>query len=70
MNADGVVVLSACVSEGWIVVRRTRVRIGMDEVVVGSIRVEAMDLSAVMGFEEIEEVVEEIVNLDDGFIGD
>jgi hypothetical protein len=29
-----------------------------------------MDLSAVVGFEETEEVVEEVVDLDDGFIGD
>lgn len=70
MNADGVVVLSACESEGRFVVRRTRVRIVMDEVVEGSILVEAMDLSAVMGFEETKEVVEEVVDLDDGFIAD
>jgi hypothetical protein len=70
MNVDGVVVLRACESEGRIVVRRTSVRIGMDEVVAGSILVEAMDLSAVVGFEETEEVVEEVVDLDDGFIGD
>ena len=70
MNADGVVVLSVCESEGRIVVRRTSVRIGMDEVVEGSIFVEAMDLSAVMGFEETKEVVEEVVDFDGGFIGD
>jgi hypothetical protein len=29
-----------------------------------------MDLGAVVGFEETKEVVEEIVDLDDGFIGD
>lgn len=44
--------------------------IGMDEVVEGSIVVEALDLSAVMGFEETKEVVEEVVNFDDRFIGD
>ncbi len=70
MDADGVVVLSACVSEGRIVVGRTSVRIGMGEVVEGSILVEAMDLSAVVGFEETKEVVEEVVDLDDGFIAD
>jgi hypothetical protein len=70
MNADGVVELSACESEGRIVVRRTGVGIGMDEVVEGSILVEAMDLSAVMGFEETKEVDEEVVDLDDRFIGD
>ena len=70
MNSNGVVVLSACELEGRIVLRRTSVRIGVDEVVEGSILVEAVDLSAVVGFEETKEVVEEIVNFDDGFIGD
>jgi hypothetical protein len=42
----------------------------MDEVVEGSILVEAMDLSCVVGFEEAKEVVEEIVDFDDGFIAD
>jgi len=46
------------------------VRIVVDELGEGSILVEAMDLSAVVGFEETKEVVEEIVDLDDGFIGD
>ncbi len=45
-------------------------RIGVDEVVERSIRVEAMDLSAVMGFEETKEIVEEVMDLDDGFIAD
>ena len=45
-------------------------RIGMNEVVEGAIRVEAMDLGAVVGFEEQKEVGEEVVDLDDGFIGD
>jgi hypothetical protein len=63
-------VLSACESEGRIVVRRVSVRIGMDEVVEGSILVEAMDLNTVMKFEEMKEVVEEVVDLDDGFIGE
>ena len=70
MNVEGVAVLSGCESEGRIVAPRRGVRIGMDEVVEGSILVEAMDLSAVMGFEETEEVVEEVVDLDDGFIAD
>ena len=70
MVTESVVVLSACKSEGRIVVRRTGVWIGMDEVVEGSILVEAKDLSAVMGFEETKEVVEEVVDFDDGFIGD
>lgn len=70
MTADGVFVLSGSGSEGRIVVGRRSVRIGMDEVVVGSMLVEAMDLSTVMGFKETKEVVEEIVDLDDGFIGD
>jgi hypothetical protein len=43
---------------------------GMDEVVEGTILVEAKDLRAVMGLEEAKEVVEEVVDLDDGFIGD
>ena len=42
----------------------------MDEVVEGSILVEAMDLSAVVGFEETKEVAEEIIDLDDRFIAD
>ena len=44
--------------------------IRMGEVVEGSILLEAMDLSAVVGFEEMKEFVEEIIDLDDGFIGD
>ena len=70
MNADGVVVLSACESEGRFVARRASARIGMDEVFVGSILVETMDLSAVVRFEETKEVVEEVVDLDDGLIAD
>ena len=74
MNADGVVVLSVCESEGWVVVRGTIARIGMeigmDDVVEGSILVEAMDLSTVMGFEEMKEAVEEVADLNDSFIGD
>ena len=42
----------------------------MNEVMEGSVLVEAMDLAAVMRFEEMKEVVEEVVDLDDGFIGD
>ncbi len=44
--------------------------IGVGEVVEGSIIVEAMDLSAVVGFEEMKEFVEEVIDLDDRFIGD
>lgn len=57
-------------SERWIVVGRRVVWIGMDEVVKGSILVEAMNLAAVTGFEEAKEIGEEVVNLDDGLIGD
>ena len=42
----------------------------MDEVVDGSILVEAMEVSAVRGPEELKEVVEEVVDLDDSLIGD
>ncbi|MFH1605228.1 MAG: hypothetical protein ABIH03_15140 [Pseudomonadota bacterium] len=42
----------------------------MEKIVEGSILVESMDLSTVMGFEKTKEVVEEVVDLDDGFIGD
>ena len=40
----------------------------MNKVVARSILIEAMDLSAVMGFEEIDEVIKEVMDLDDGFI--
>ena len=42
----------------------------MNKVVARSILIEAMNLSAVMGFEEINEVVEEVMDFDDGLIGD
>lgn len=42
----------------------------MNKVVARSILIEAMYLSAVMGFEEIDEVVEEVMDLDDGLVGD
>ena len=42
----------------------------MNKVVARSILIETMYLSAVMGFEEINEVVKEVMYLDDGFIGD
>ena len=45
-------------------------RIAMDEVVEGSILVEAMDLAAVVVLEEAKEVAEEVVDLDDSLIGD
>jgi hypothetical protein len=48
----------------------SRVRVGMHEVVVGALFVEAMDLSAVVRFEEMKEFVEEVVHLDDGLSGD
>lgn len=70
MNVEDVAVLIGCESEGRIVAPGRGVRIGMGEVFVGSILVEAMDLRAVMGFEETKELVEEVVNLDDGFIAD
>jgi hypothetical protein len=41
----------------------------MDEVIEGSILVEAMDLSAIVGFEEVKELVEEVVNLNDRLVG-
>lgn len=40
----------------------------MNKVVAGSILIEAMYLSTVMGFEEINEVIEEVMDLDDGLI--
>lgn len=42
----------------------------MNEVVVGTIFVEAMDLVAVVSLEEMEDVVEEVMDLDDGLIGE
>ena len=42
----------------------------MNKVVARSALIEAMNLSAVMGFEEINEVVEEVMDFDDGLIGD
>lgn len=42
----------------------------MNETVEGSILVEAVDLAALMGFEETKEITEEVVDLDDGLIGD
>lgn len=42
----------------------------MNKVVARSPLIEAMYLSAVMGFEEINEVVEEVMDFDDGLIGD
>lgn len=42
----------------------------MNEFVEGAILIEAMDLGAVLGFEEAKEVAQEIVDLDDGLIGD
>lgn len=41
----------------------------MNEVIEGSILVEAVDLAAVMGFEETKEITEEVVD-PDGLIGD
>ena len=40
----------------------------MNEVVVGKCLVEAIDLVAVVGREEIEDLVQEVLNFDDGFI--
>lgn len=45
-------------------------RVAVDEVIEGSILVEAVDLGAVMGFEETKEITEEVVDLDDGLIAD
>ena len=42
----------------------------MDEVVEGSIVIEALDLAAVVILEEAKEVAEEVVDLDDSLIGD
>jgi hypothetical protein len=70
VNGDGVVALGAWGSERRIVVWRPGVRLAMDEVVEGSIVVEAMDLAAVVVLEEAKEVAEEVVDLDDSLIGD
>jgi hypothetical protein len=70
VTADGVVALGAGGSERRIVVGGPGVRIAMDEVVEGSILVEAMDLAAVVVLEEAKEVAEEVVDLDDSLIGD
>jgi hypothetical protein len=43
--------------------------IGSDEVVLGAIIVVAVDLIAVAGLEFGEDVVKEVVNFDDGFVG-
>lgn len=42
----------------------------MNEVLVGILRVEAIDLVAVMGYEEIEELIQEVLDFDDGRIGE
>jgi hypothetical protein len=42
----------------------------MDEVIEGAILVEATDLAAVMSFEDIQEIVKEVLYLDDRLIGD
>jgi hypothetical protein len=70
LASDGVVVSNVRESEWRIVVRRISRRIGVYDVVEGSILVEAMDLSAVAGFEEVKELMEEVVNLDDCLVGD
>lgn len=54
-------------SEGRIV--GGEVSIGFDEVVLGAIMVVAVDLIAVVGLEYGEDIVKEVVNCDDGFVG-
>jgi hypothetical protein len=54
-------------SEGRVV--EGKVLIGFDEVVLGAIIVVAVDLIAVAGLEYGEEVVKEVVDFDDGFVG-
>lgn len=69
-NPDGVVVLRACGSERRIVVRWPGLRLWRGQAVAGAIGVEAMNLAAVMGLEELKEVVEEVENLDNRFIAE
>jgi hypothetical protein len=69
-EAGGVCAWRCSESERRVVERGSRVRVGMHEVVVGALFVEAMDLGAVVRFEEMKEFVEEVVDLDDGLIGD
>jgi hypothetical protein len=40
----------------------------MNEVVAGHVVVEAIDLVAVMSREEIEDLVQEVLDFDDGFV--
>src|SRR3990172_8793978 len=54
-------------SEGRVVVGEGS--IGFDEVVLGAIIVVAMDLVAIARFEYGEDLVKEVVNCDDGFVG-
>jgi hypothetical protein len=54
-------------SEGRIV--GGKVSIGFDEVVLGAIIVVAVDLIAVARLEHGEDLVKEVVDFDDGFVG-
>jgi hypothetical protein len=60
-------ILGVGISEGRVV--EGKISIGFDEVVLGAIIVVAVDLIAVAGLEYGEEVVKEVVDFDDGFVG-
>jgi muconolactone delta-isomerase len=68
VNTDGVVALKGRESERCVLVGRRGVWIGMNEVVAGHVVVEAIDLVAVMSREEIEDLVQEVLDFDDGFV--
>ncbi len=57
-------------SERRIVVGWQRERIGVNKVVEGTTLVEAMNLPTVMSFEDVEELVEEVLYFDDRLIGE
>ena len=60
-------ILGIGISEGWVV--EGKVSIGFDEVVLGAIVVVAVDLIGVARLEYGEDVVKEVVDFDDGFVG-
>ena len=68
-NPDGVVV-NGCESKGRIVVGWQRERIGVSKVVEGTTLVESMNLPGVVSFEDVEELVEEVLYFDDRLIGE
>ena len=56
-------------SEWRIVIRSISLPIGIDDIVARVIIEEALDLPSVVGFEQFEDLEEEVLNLDDSLIG-